>query len=126
MKPFSFMLLNVSNHPYETWPDKQKHDANLYYGGVIDMPFPHIDPNWTAEELKEFMYAFVETIQLKQPQAVYIVGEHVATYILVRLLQKAGIVCLNARSERIVVKHHDGTESKRFNYHGFRAYPIIE
>ncbi len=125
MKPFATMLLNVSNHPFSSWPQQQQIDAQRHYGGVVEIPFPHIEPDWDIPHIMQVCTQLCKQIMELHPQAVYIVGEHVTTFILVRMLQEHGITCLNARSERVVIQQADGTESKRFQYKGFRAYPNI-
>jgi hypothetical protein len=56
------MLINLSNHPYREWSEKQKETARKQYGTVQDMTFPMVDPAATTDEVKEIALNFYDKI----------------------------------------------------------------
>ena len=38
------MLINLTNHPFTQWCDKQLEAARTY-GEIMDIPFPEVDEN---------------------------------------------------------------------------------
>ena len=42
------MFINYTNHPSASWGEKQTDEAKKY-GEIVDMPFPNISPQMTAQ-----------------------------------------------------------------------------
>ena len=42
------MIINLSNHPKETWQEKQLQAARAY-GELVDLPFPQLPGSMTGE-----------------------------------------------------------------------------
>ena len=62
------MILNLSNHPHENWPEKQLRTARAY-GDVIDLPFPPVSPDATEEELEQTALQLLRQIGEMKPDA---------------------------------------------------------
>lgn len=119
------MLINFSNHPYFTWPESQQFETIERFGSVVDVAFPAIDVHWTEAELIRQALLYRDELICLHPDAVYVVGEHVFTFIMVRLLQQKGIRCVNALSKRRAIENEDGTYLRYFQFEGFREYPVV-
>ena len=104
------MLLNISNHPYSQWSEKQKETAIQLYGFVTDLPFPLVDPYYSTEEVKKLAEDyFAKVIPIlekhkndKTSNAVHIQGEFIFVFHLVTLLKKEGVSCIASTSVRDV------------------------
>jgi len=118
------MLINLSNHPFSTWPEAQQHDAIQHYISVVDIEFPHIEPEWKYEKLVDIANNLLTRVLSNKADAIYVVGEHVFTFMLVRLFQKNGLKCINAKSKRLITELENGSVSKSFQFKGFREYPF--
>lgn len=119
------MIINLSNHPMETWQEKQLQAARAY-GELVDLPFPLLPGNMTGEELEQIAMQLLHRIREMKPDAVVIMGEFSLVFMLVDALLDEGIPILTAASERNTVeqKEPDGTIVKiaRFDFVGFRPY----
>jgi len=126
------MLINLSNHPAETWGEAQR-EAAWMYGEVEDWPFPHIPPEWDEHQVASLAQTYAERIVRRLSEAgrgchaVHVMGEMTFTCTLVRLLQRQGICCLAATSQRMV--EEDPTSGKKiayFRFERFRPYPCLQ
>ena len=119
------MIINLSNHPKETWQEKQL-QAALAYGELVDLPFPQLPGSMTGEELEQTATSLLHRIREMKPDAVIVMGEFSLVFMLVDALLDEGIPILTAASERNTVeqKGPDGTKVKiaRFDFVGFRPY----
>lgn len=119
------MLINCTNHPYEIWNDPQR-NAAAAYGQVLDLPFPHIDPRYTSEDLRKLTEDYCETIKSYSPEAVMVAGEFTFAFMLVDKLLRDGVkvICSCSRRMTVEVKKDDGTNEKQsvFLFEGFREY----
>lgn len=122
------MLINLSNHPLAGWDEKQI-QAALYYGKLVDLPFPAIDPEadtdavaLLAEQYETEIRRLLAT-ESAGAFAVHIMGELTFCFALVARLQKAGISCLASTTRRETVENGDGTKISKFGFVRFREYP---
>jgi hypothetical protein len=116
------MLINLSNHPTTKWSTAQQSTAEYYYHHTIeDIPFPDINPEWNKDEIGRLATEYRDTILLKNPAAVHIMGEMTFTYALVTLLKDAGIKCIASTTDRIV-EEVDGKKVATFRFVQFREY----
>lgn len=123
------MLLNLSNHPYSQWSEKQKERGHTLYGDVIDLPFPFVGPELSTDEVKNLVsdyYAQVLSFMEKhktadKPNAVHIQGEFIFVFHLVTLLKKEGITCVASTSKRDV-RQEGGKKIINFQFIQFRHY----
>lgn len=118
-------FVNLSNHPSKGWPEAQILAAETY-GEIIDMPFPTIPVNYSSAQLDDLVDQYRRKILTLEHPTVMLQGEFVFTYRLVTALQKDGISCISACTERIAVENanSDGSVSKKsvFRFTGFRPY----
>lgn len=115
------MLLNLSNHPSERWPDDQRQAATAQYGSVQDLPFPNIPPDATADAVRMLVEQYEHKVRQIDPTAVHLMGEMTFTYALVQRLQAVGIPCIASTTERIA-EERDGQKVVTFRFVQFRGY----
>lgn len=115
------MLLNLSNHPSDRWPDDQQQTAKEQFGPVEDLPFPAIDPAMSTEDLQVLVQEYFNKIQSLTPTAVHLMGEMTFTFALVQKLKAAGIPCVASTSHR-KVEERDGKKIVQFEFVQFRPY----
>lgn len=120
------MLLNISNHPFERWSDKQKQTAICLFSEVRDIPFPNINPDWDTREVEKFAKEFFRQIMEQYPTgfSVHLMGELTFCYALVGLFQQAGITCYASTTHRIVEERGD-EKIVKFRFVRFREYPYL-
>jgi len=123
------MLLNLSNHPYSQWSEKQKETAEKLYGDVVDLPFPFVRPELSTEEVTELVndyYNQVIKFFEKHPDdtkqnVVHVQGEFIFVYHLVTLLKKKGVPCVASTSKRDI-QQVGNKKIINFNFIQFREY----
>jgi len=126
------MLLNLSNHPLNTWSNKQVETAEKQYGKIIDIPFPKINPNADENEINDLNEKFLSKIinLLKKSSdtknAVHIMGELNFTFGIVTKLLHSGITCIASTTNRDTINTENG-KIVNFNFVRFREYktPLI-
>lgn len=116
------MLLNLSNHPYTAWSQRQVDAALQSHDRVEDLPFPLIDPNLNEVALDNLVEEYFLKVLKKKPQYVHIMGELTFCVALIRKLQKAGISCLASTTHRTTEDLPDGTKVSKFEFVRFRHY----
>ncbi len=118
------LLINLSNHPYEKWSEEQK-DAAKEYGEVRDMPFPAIDPDDDADQIREIADKYIaEIIKLNAKFAVivHLMGEMSFVVYAVSRLSELGIRCICSTSERDTEDLGGGEKKVTFRFKRFRDY----
>ena len=96
------IFINHTNHPSTRWSDEQLSAARAY-GEIFDMAFPAVNPNATAEEVRELARRNAEKILELEPAAVLCQGEFNYTFAMVERLKNLGVTVVAATSERIVI-----------------------
>ena len=123
------MLINCSNHPYEIWSELQK-EAAAGYGKVMEIPFPQIDPAWDSGTIRRLASEYAGRIERQKPDAVFVAGEFIFTFMLVDKLLSDGVKVIASCSRRVTeeIKKEDGTNEKKsvFRFEGFREYEYFE
>lgn len=116
------MLINLSNHNSKHWLELQVNAASKY-GEIIDIPFPHVDPNGDetyverlAEEYSDLVLKFIGKAD-QQNSAVHIMGEMTTTFAIVSKLKSQGITCIASTST-----HNPESKVPQFNFIRFREY----
>src|SRR5699024_12283362 len=102
------MLLNYTNHPSNYWPDAQKQAAIEQFEEIQDLPFPNVDPNATAGEVRQLAKEYESKIRKIDPTAVHIMGELNFTFCLVEGLKALGYPCYASTSRRKVAYDEEG------------------
>lgn len=119
------MLLNLSNHPFSQWSDTQQSAAIAQFGTVEDMQFPEIPPEANEDEVCLLAERYYGKIRLADPMAVHIMGEMTFCFMLIPLLQSAGIPCYASTTHRDLIMAQDGMKTARFVFVQFREYGNI-
>lgn len=118
------LFINLSNHPSSSWTAEQLAAAEEF-GELIDMPFPQVAPDATADDIKTLAEAQVAAI-MKQAEThtvtVHVMGEMSLIYRIVRMLSERGIRCVCSTSYRVVKDQGDGRRLVEFNFNSFRDY----
>lgn len=118
------LFINLSNHPSSSWTAEQLTAAEAF-GELVDMPFPQVAPDATADDIKTLAEAQVEAI-IKQAEThtvtVHVMGEMSLIYRIVRMLSERGIRCVCSTSYRVVKDQGDGRRLVEFNFNSFRDY----
>ena len=121
------MLLNLTNHPVNHWPDTQRAEAERRWGEIIDLPFPAVDPQAPICAVSAQARNIVQEAAARQPDAVLCQGEMTMTMALVLYFQMEEIPTYAACSQReaTVRKDENGDIRKNscFRFVRFRAYP---
>jgi len=122
------MLINLSNHPLETWSEAQRAEAERRFGRIVDIPFPQIPPEWETEQVVDLAREYVQKgLQLlehtEESSAVHVMGEMTFTFAVVALFQRKGIPCVASTTQRKVTILEDGSRRSVFQFVHFRLYP---
>lgn len=119
------MLINLSNHPYDTWSSRQQQAAIQHYGTVRDIPFPHIPPDATHREVMDIIRMYWtlvnEQLQGLEQAAVHVMGELVFCHAFVNLCYDHSVTCVASTTRRVVEQVGDRKIS-RFDFVQFRPY----
>lgn len=115
------MLLNLSNHPSQVWPEGQMIAALNQYESVEDLPFPQINPEWTSDQVLQLAEEFENIIREINPTAVHIMGELTFTFSLVDKLKRIGFHCIASTTKRNVTEKQ-GIKQSLFEFVRFRDY----
>lgn len=119
------IFINHTNHPSARWSAEQISAAKVY-GEIVDVPFPAIDDEATAQEVRELAEANAEKILSLKPAAVLCQGEFNYTFALVERLKTFGVPVLAATSKRVSAEEilPDGStrQVSTFCFVQFREY----
>lgn len=119
------MLINLSNHPFATWPEEQVQAALAMFGEVADLAFPQISPQATSEQVCQLAQDYLHQIQAQHAPAdtaIHIMGEMTFTYQLVKMLKEAGYKCYASTTVRDVIEVEPGKKTTIFHFAQFREY----
>jgi len=124
------MLINVSNHPSQYWPENQMELAISQFSTLIDLPFSAIDPRSTegvidllaSDYFTKIMAILDECANEPYAHAIHIQGEYTFVFRLVTLLKASGIRCIASTSNRNVEYQESGDKIVKFDFIGFRDY----
>ena len=114
------IFVNYSNHPSGLWEKEQTQEAERM-GRIVDMPFPHVDPLLSEEEVRALGDQAVEEIMDKSPAAVMCQGEFTLCQYVVEKLKERGVKVVAACSARETFMDGDKKIS-RFYFVKFRRY----
>jgi hypothetical protein len=121
------MLINLSNHPVKFWSRQQILAANKKYNSVIDLPFPHINPKASPNQINSKAKLYLNKCRKlltkckNKNNAVHIMGELTFTFCLVSLLKQNNIKCVASTTIR-TVKEESGAKTSYFGFVRFREY----
>lgn len=118
-------FVNLTNHPAADWSEPQLAAAHAY-GPIVELPFPAVSESADLASVTRLARCYFERIKRIENPVVLIQGESVFVYVLVRMLEQAGIPALACVSRRRVRETclPDGSTRKTAYYvfAGFRRY----
>ena len=124
------MFVNLSNHPVVKWDAAQQAAAeDLGFGAPVDITggMPMVPSTATTTEVEAMADSLVVKALAMDARAAHVAGEMTLTYALVSRLQKHGIPCFAATTERMVLEtvNPDGSVTKTavFAFRQWRKYP---
>ena len=100
------MFINLSNHPYEKWNQKQL-DMAKQYGDIVNIPFPAISPYASSDDIDHLVAEYEKKIKQYDDPVVMLQGEYIFTYRLVSRLKKEDIKVLASCSDRRTIEYID-------------------
>jgi hypothetical protein len=124
------MLLNLSNHPLAKWSANQRGAAEGFFGTIVDILFPALDPRASLTETEKIVHDYVQLCiahltqadDYAKENAIHIMGEFTFTYQFVKEMEKRNIPCVASTTERIVTDNPDGSKTTVFKFVQFRPY----
>ena len=123
------MLLNLSNHPLNTWTEKQIAEAKELYGSVVDLPFPQIPPEADENEVLKIADKYFEVCIEKlsaskdEKNAVHLMGELTFVFALANKLLHSGVETVASTTERNT-RDIGNKKITEFNFVRFRKYLV--
>ncbi len=119
------MLINISNHPSSRWGKEQKEEASKQFGGVVDIPFPNIDPHATDMTAFEPELSYYDeegecTIFVNpKVDVIHLMGEmSFFSYFSNKLMKRGYKICVSTTERQAVVV--DGIKKSIFKFIQFR------
>lgn len=123
-------FINCSNHPISGWSEEQKQAVrDIGFSKTVDIPggLPHMDPLASTQEIEQIADQLFKTMLEQVPGAVFLAGEYTLVASLLIRLQKAGIRCYAATTQRVTqeTQQADGTTKREslYRFAQWRAYP---
>lgn len=121
------MLINLSNHPLDTWSVEQITQANLKYGEIFDINFPSINPKFSSKKIIVLAKNYLKMINEiflnrdNEKNAVHLMGEFTFVFALATLLTKNEITVIASTSNRNTIDLPNG-KIVTFEFIQFREY----
>ena len=121
------MLLNLTNHPFKNWDEKQIKMAESRFGNIVDIPFPQVDPEADETEINDLANHYSDkclkilSASKDQNNALHIMGELTFCFSIVNKFQKEGIRCIASTTSRKAVQNGNFRTSE-FIFCRFREY----
>lgn len=118
------IFINLSNHLSTEWEDNQLAAAKEY-GEIVDVPFPHVPPTASSEQLDAAAKEITDKISKKYKShkiTVHVMGEMGLTYRIIRRFTDMCIPCVCSTTERIKTELGDGKHLSEFHFIAFRDY----
>lgn len=121
------MLINLSNHPLNSWSKKQIDTAKKIYSEIIDLDFPQIPPDADeelitalADDYRDICIDILSSSKDKN-NAIHLMGEMTFSFKLVNKLKENKITCVASTTDRNS-QELNGTKISKFNFIRFREY----
>lgn len=114
------VFVNFTNHPLDTWEERQA-EAARRYGRIVDVPFPDVDPDAGEEDIRKLGEACCGKILEQEPAAVLCQGEFSLAFFVTARLRAKGLKVVTACSQRRVVQSGK-VKSSVYEFVRFREY----
>lgn len=119
------IFINHTNHPTTSWSEEQLKAARIH-GDIVEIPFPTIEAEATAAEVREVVQEQLEKILAMNPTIVLCQGEFNYTFAMVERLKNFGVQVVAATSKRVAHEEilPDGStrQVSVFRFVQFREY----
>jgi CRISPR-associated protein Csx16 len=118
------LFINLSNHPSRDWSEAQRAAARALAPEILDRRFPEVPPEADTAEIAARADELVGQLIQEHPGVTHamVQGEFTLAHMLVRRLQRRGIVCLAATTRREVLEDCGAVKTTRFEFVRFREY----
>ena len=113
------MFVNFSNHSSHLWTPMQKIAAQAY-GEIIDLPFPAVSPDASADEIIALATEYTDLICSMTPSAVLCQGEYTLAFAVVSRLKQRGVTVFAACSKRRVDEYAERDTTRKTSVFEFR------
>lgn len=121
------MLLNFSNHPYQSWSIAQRQTAEMQFGEVVDWAFPIVPPEADKQAVHMLAISYLKDIQdqyndiiAQHRFAILLQGEQSFIIAFYKYACAQNIPCFVATSDRISQLNIDGSKTIHFQFKQFR------
>jgi CRISPR-associated protein Csx16 len=121
--PAPWIFANLSNHPSADWSEAQRDAALAYADRIEDVPFPAVPPALGRNRFNGLVKETAARVPAATTHAM-VQGEFTLCFALVRELQRRGIACFAAATDRDV-DVAGGAKLSRFDFVRFREYPNL-
>lgn len=122
------MLINLSNHPFAQWSERQKEEALRLFKSVEDMPFPQIDAEFSEADIRDLTEIYFQKIatyiSFRSEVAVHLMGEMTFCFALLKRLQSFGVDCYASTANRNVRMSDMEEKIVKFDFVQFRRYSL--
>lgn len=118
------MFINFTNHSSSRWSEAQLEKAGEY-GGIVDIPFPKVEPDCSRETIQKMADKYVKQIVDRKPDCVLCQGEFCLCVAVIEKLKEKGIKVVAACSRREAEETFTEQETRkisRFVFVQFREY----
>ncbi len=88
---------------------------------IVDIPSPKVPPEADEVAVEELAEEILEQVPERTTHAM-VMGEFTLIFMVIAGLQKRGVVCMAATTEREVVQKEDGSKHSFFRFIRFRQY----
>ena len=134
----NYIFINLSNHPSNTWSDKQKSTVKEKYNTetIIDISFPDINPEWNLDKVRTLVHSYKDEIinhfhDKNDWIILHVMGEMSFTHALVNMMSAYKVTCICSTTKRKVITEYDklGFEAGKqvtFEFCKFRDYYYSE
>lgn len=122
------MLINLTNHPKDSWSEDMMNEAMSQFHSITDLPFPEIDPESDENALETLAQSYLKKIDrildnsANNSNAILIMGEFTFCYKLINLLKRNNLKCIATTSQRDTIQLERGQKKAFFKFVKFREY----
>lgn len=122
------MLINLTNHPFEEWPEEQVNAAKLQFGSVRNLLPKPVPPDLDSLKVLELAHYYVKraleilSLAPHETNGILITGEYNFTWCCINLLQQKGFGCYAATTERLILEKEKASIKRAYSFVQFRKY----
>jgi len=118
----NLILINFSNIPISEWSEEQLKVAKKQFGDLANLNIPSLKASMSKEDIQLLAAEYVEKIFVMNPKAVHILGEGSFFVVIIQLLERFGITCIESTFEKNITLSKKGDNIVEYIFHQFREY----